>query len=310
MKQKMSFDHVLLIGYGGPRAPAEVLPFLQKMAEGKNVPDACLKAVAGHYQAIGGSSPYHDVVMHFARSLEEHLRANGIPMPVFAGMKNWHPFLRDVLGDIGRRGHKQGLAIVLNAFKGAVSGAGYQEGLKAAQAALKGSGVEYDFIDGYSDKRPFLDAQAQNVSRVLEGISAGERSAVPILFSFHSLPVQTAQGKECQPFLDEARDASAAVAKALGHKNWSVVYQNKPMHARSPWLGPDVTEEIEKLAQQGQKRVVVVPLGFFCDHVEILYDLDCKTRDLCGQLGVEYSRAPTVIDHPNILNLFRELISS
>lgn len=297
-------DHILLMGHGGPRRREEVMPFLTSMTEGKNVPAERLNAVARHYEMTGGASPYHDAVTGFSKRLEKALKDAGMDLPVFTGMKHWHPFFKDVLSGIHLKGYGKGLGIALNAFGGAAAGIRYRESLEAAKTSLKAPGLEYVFLEGWHEEKLFIEAQAEAIAEIFKPLPENERCGMPLIFSFHSLPVKAGSG-----YSGEARAASALVAQDLGHAKWSVAYQSKPAETSEPWLGPDIGEELERLAKSGEKRVTVVPLGFLCDHVEILYDLDHKARGVAEKNGMEYLRARTVIDHPKITRLLTELIA-
>ncbi len=303
-------DHILLMGHGGPRKREEVMPFLTSMTEGKNVSRERLDAVARNYEMTGGASPYHDAVTGFAKRLEKSLKDAGMDLPVFVGMKHWHPFFKDVLSGIHLKGHGKGLAIALNAFGGAAAGIGYRESLETARISLKAPALDYVFLKGWHGEKLFIEAQAEAVSEVFGTVPEKERNGTPILFSFHSLPVKAGPQERGSGYADEIRAASALVAKALGHDKWSVVYQSKPPVTGEPWLGPDIGAAIERLAKSGEKRVVVAPLGFLCDHVEILYDLDCKAKGTADKNGMEYLRAKTVIDQSKITRLLTGLIAA
>ena len=297
----MNFDHVLLIGYGGPRTSEEVMPFLKGRAEGRNISEEKLWASARRYEAIGGASPYHKEVIHFADHLEKTLRANGISLPVYVGMKHWKPFLAEVLLEIRQKGHQKGLAIMLNVFPGAAAGARYKESLQAAKIPR----LDYIFVEGGYNQNLFVEAQAEEVRKTLDSVPEEDRAATPVVFTFHSLPENTAQG-----YAEEARAGSALVAWRLNHSVWSVAYQSKPLDAGGAWLGPDIGDVIERLSKAGDKRVVIVPLGFFCDHVEILYDLDIEASRRARSCPVEYLRARTVIRHPKITDLFLQWVKA
>ena len=306
----MKFDHILLMGHGGPRKREEVMPFLKAMTEGKNVPVERLNSVARNYEMTGGASPYHDEVIQFAKRLEMSLKDAGMDLPVFVGMKHWHPFFKDVLSGIHLKGHGKGLGIALNAFCGASEGIRYRESLEVARTSLKAPALRYDFLKGWHEQKLFIEAQAEEVSNVLGILPEKGRRDTVILFSFHSLPVRTERKETEGRYPEEAHAASALVAKELGHAKWAVAYQSKPPETKEPWLGPDICDAIEKLAESGEKRVVVVPLGFLCDHVEILYDLDCKACGVAEKNGMEYLRAKTVIGHSKIMRLFAEMITA
>ena len=318
----MNFDHVLLIGYGAPARVEEVMPYLRAMSEGRGVPEERLKELAQHYERIGGGSPYHGQVLEFRGRLEREFGSEGIGLPVFVGMKNWHPFLGDTLREIYQKGLRRGMAIPLTHYRSASAGAGYKENLESIRSALGMNDLHYQFLEGWYDQKLFVEAEAEEVSRALQGVAPEERSAIPILFSFHSLPVHP-----MSHYAEEARAASALVAERLGYSKWTVVYQSRPVSAcedwpsrpreragivgrpaQTAWLSPEIGETIKSLAEKGESRVLVVPLGFLCDHAEILYDLDHAAREMIEKSGMGYLRAKTVLHHPKITALFRALI--
>ena len=304
----MNFDHVLLVGYGAPASTEEVMPYLRSMSKGRGVPEERLEALARHYELIGGASPYNAQVSDFGGRLVRELCAARIDLPVFTAMKNWHPFPGEVLREIYQKGFRRGLAIPLTPYKSASSGAGYKENFESSLFASEMKDPSYQFIEGWYDQELFIEAEAEEISRVFQTIVPAERSGTPILFSFHSLPVHRDPANPMSRYADEASAASALVAKRLGHSKWSVVYQSRPVSAREAWLGPEIEEEVKTLAAKGEKRVLVVPLGFLCDHAEILYDLDHAVRKVIEKAGMGYLRAKTVLHHPKITALFRSLI--
>ena len=306
----MSFDHILLVGYGAPVTAEEVTPYLRSMSEGRGVPEERLKAVAQHYEVIGGASPYNAQVSDFRDRLEAELRSSGIRLPIFTGMKNWHPFLKDALPEIYQKGFRKGMAIPLTPYRSASSGAGYKESLKAALVAAGMEDLKYQFIEGWHDQKLFIEAEAEEVSRALQVVVPAERSGTPILFSFHSLPACHDPVNPVSFYDEEASAASALVAKRLGHSKWFVVYQSRPVSVREAWLTPEIEDAVKVLAAKGEKRILVVPLGFLCDHTEILYDLDFAARLKIENAGMEYLRAKTVLRHPKITTLFRTLIEN
>jgi len=304
----MNFDHVLLVGYGAPTKAEEVMPFLRSMSEGRGVPEERLKALARHYELIGGGSPYNAQALDFRGRLERELRAAGIDVPVFIGMKNWHPFFKECLSEIHQKGFRKGLAIPLTPYRSASSGAGYQKSLELIRSASGMNDLHYQFIEGWYDQELFIEAEAEEVSRALQAVVPAERAGIPVLFSFHSMPAHYDTVSPMSSYTEEVRAASTLVAKRLGHPKWSVVYQSRPLSAQGAWLSPEIEYEIKSLAAKGEKRVLVVPLGFLCDHAEILYDLDHAVRGLIEKSGMEYLRAKTVLHHPKITTLFRKLI--
>jgi len=284
------------------------MPYLRSMSEGRGVPEERLHAVAKHYEVIGGGSPYTQQISGFRERLGNELYEAGIDLPVFMGMKNWHPFFKEALPEIYQKGFRKGLAIPLTPYRSASAGAGYPKSLAHSCSVSGLNGLRYQFIEGWHDREFFIEAEADEVSRVLQSVVPAERAGVLILFSFHSLPVSRGPADPASHYADEARAASALVAEKLGHKKWTVVYQSRPLSAHTAWLSPEIGEEIKVLVSKGEKRVLVVPLGFVCDHAEILYGLDHEVRELTEKAGMEYLRARTVLHHPKLTVLFRMLI--
>jgi ferrochelatase len=304
----MNFDHILLVGYGAPAKAEEVMPYLRVMSAGRGLSEERLKAIAKHYEVIGGASPYNAQALDFKERLEKELCAAGIRLPVFLGMKNWNPFLKDVLPEIYRKGLRHGLAIPLTPYRSSSSGAGYQESLRSVCTDSGIKDLHHHFIEGWHDQQLFIEAEAEEISRGLQVIGSADRARVPILFSFHSLPVHHDPVNPISRHDEEARAASALVAERLGHKKWAVVYQSRPASAKETWLGPEIEGEVRALAAKGEKNVLVVPLGFICDHAEVLYDLDHQTRLVAEGAGMRYLRSGTVLGHPKIVTLLKELI--
>ena len=323
----MNFDHILLLGYGAPEKAEDVMPYLRSMSDGRGIPEDRLNALAKHYELIGGASPYNAQVLDFKERLGKELHAVGINVPVFTGMKNWHPFLKEVLLEIHQKGLRKGLVIPLTPYRSASSGARYKESLECLCSASGMNDLYYQFIEGWYDQELFIQAEAEEVSRVLQTVASEERSETPILFSFHSLPLHRDPANPISHYSEEARAASALVAERLGHSKWTVVYQSRPVSAcedwpsrpgegagivgipaKTAWVSPEIGEEVKALAARGEKKVLVVPLGFLCDHAEILYDLDHAARGVIEKAGMEYLRAKTVLHHPKITTLFRTLI--
>jgi len=306
----MNFDHVLLIGHGAPVSAEEVVPYLRSMNAGKNVPEKRLAALARHYELIGGASPYNTQVLDFKGRLERELSAAGLDLPVFMGMKNWSPFLKKSLAEIHLKGFRDGLAVPLTPYRSAVCGAGYKESLKILCSEPEMEGLRYQFIEGWYDEELFIQAESEEIAAALGALPPSARSEIPILFSFHSLPIHRHRTDPLFHYPGEAYAASALVAKQLRHSRWSVVYQSCPVSSKGGWLGPGIEEEARALALRNEKRVLVVPLGFLCDHAEILYDLDHAARGVIEKAGMQYLRARTVLSHPKITVLLRMLIEA
>lgn len=296
------FDAVLLIAFGGPENPDEIRPFLERVTEGRRIPRARLDEVAGHYEVIGGRSPLNEWTRRQADALRRRLSRDGVHVPVYVGMRNWRPFLHETLAEMGAGGHRRVWGIILSAFRTEASWDRYVASVEAACARSGAPVVEY--AQPWSHRPLFVRAVADRVASAIDGVPSGHRGA-PLVFTAHSVPQSMADGS---PYVEQFREASRRVAERLGRKDWSLAYQSRSGRSEDAWLGPDVTETVERLASAGGKAVVAAPIGFVCDHVEVLYDLDVEARQRARELGVSFYRAPTVNDHPLFIDLLAGLV--
>lgn len=298
-------DGVLLIAFGGPTAPEEIRPFLQLVAAGRRIPPERLETVAGHYEQMpGGRSPLTELTLAQARALTAALAAEGRALPVAVGMRNWHPFLHETLAELGRKGLRRVLGIILSPFRSEASWERYQQDAAEARARTPGA-PEVVFAPPWFAHSGFIEAAADRVRRTLDAIAPEERSATPLVFTAHSVPCAMA---EASPYVADFTTAARLTAERAGHRPWSLAYQSRSGSPRDPWLEPDIVEAIKALAAGHARRMVVAPIGFVCDHVEVLYDLDVAARDAARALGVAYHRAATVNDHPAFVAMLADLV--
>ncbi|HLD49792.1 MAG TPA: ferrochelatase, partial [bacterium] len=293
----MNFDHLLVIGFGAPEKQEDVSEFLRIVTRGVPVPEERLREVARHYEAIGGGSPYNRHTGRLIEAMKKELSDRAISLPVFTGMRNWHPFLKDTLGEIKKKGFRKGIGIVLAPHR---SEASWDKYLRTVEEAKKESGaaMEYEYLRVWHDHPGFIDAQADQVKKVYEPMAH-------LLFSAHSIPVEMAKNSK---YAEEIKISSQLVARKLNHKEWSVAYQSRSGRLDQPWLGPDVNSRIRELTAAGTKTVLTVPIGFLCDNAEVLFDLDIEAREEAEKAGVRYLRASTVMDHPSFAGMLAELI--
>ncbi len=287
-------DHLLLIGFGGPEKSEELRPFLERLTRGTRIPEERLREVESHYRVTGGFSPYN----RHAQRLAEKLREQS-DLPVFLGMRNWRPFLSDTLREIAGKGLRRGVAVVLAPHRSEASFGRYVKSLEESvrEAAAP---VEYDLLPAWHDHSGFIEAQAARIRPLLNG-GAGAH----LLFTAHSIPMEMSGTSS---YAAEIAVSAGAVAEAVGAARWSVAYQSRSGPPGQPWLGPDVLAEIRRLKTEGVRVLVAVPIGFLFDHTEVLYDLDVEAKQIAEQEGLEFLRAPTVMDHPQFVRMFAELI--
>jgi len=303
----MSFDHLLVIGFGGPEKPEQVKPFLEMVTKGLRIPEERLAEVARHYEAIGGASPYNEYTFRLFHKLEAQLHENGITLPLFIGMRNWHPFMKDTIAEIKKRGLKRGLGIILAPHRSDASFEKYIRTVEEAKEAAGAPHVEYEYLKPWHDHPLFIEAQADQVRRTLEEVSEEERQKIPMVFSVHSIPVEMA---EKSGYVEEVQVSSSLVAKELNHTKWQLAYQSRSGNPRQPWLEPDVCSVIRDLNSNGERTVLLVPIGFLCENAEVLFDLDIEAADETRKMGMRYLRASTVMDHPKFVELFAQLIQA
>jgi ferrochelatase len=300
-------DSVLLIAFGGPTAPAEIRPFLEIVTRGRRIPPERLEEVAQHYEQMpGGRSPLSELTERQAAGLRRVLERDGPRLPVFVGMRNWHPFLKETLEAMRVAGHHRAVGIILSPFRSEASWDRYMADVAAARASVPGA-PEVVFARPWATHSGFVTAAAAAVRAALEAVPPGDRSRTPVVFTAHSIPRPMA---EAGPYVEDFTAAARAVAVALGHARWSLAYQSRSGSPRDPWLEPDVGDAVAELAGKGARQVVVMPLGFVCDHVEVLYDLDVEVRAVAARHGLGFHRAAAVNDHPAFVAMLADLVRS
>jgi len=304
----MSYDHILILGYGGPTSREEVVPFIQKIAQNKNIPEERIRFVTEQYEKIGGFSPYNENAFQLKKNLSTALDKIGIKIPIFIGMKNWHPFIEDVVQDIAKQGFKKGLAFILSAFRSEVSYDRYKEDVRNSLAKHASASLQYLFLNEWYRDENFMEAQAQVAWEALNHFPTSLRDEIPIIFSAHSIPIQMNENCPHCSYSDEFKISSQLVAERINHKKWFLGYQSRSGSGKEPWLEPDIREVIQDLSRGGEKGVVVVPRGFLCDHMEVLYDLDCSAKQTAEANGIQYVRAKTIMKHPKFIQMLTETI--
>ncbi len=299
------FDHILLIGFGGPERPEAVTPFLKAMGRGTPIPEQRLKQAEDRYAQIGGASPYLSHAVRLSERLKARLDSVGLTLPLFLGMWQWHPFLKDLLPQIRAQGLKRGLAVVLAPHRCEANFNRALAALEAAQAQGGADAIEYEILGPWFDHPLFIQAQAEETGKILRCIAPDQRQGVRVIFAAHSIP--EAMAARCG-YAQEIQTSSAKVAEALGIQDWTTAYQSRGGGAGERWLAPDVEAAIHGLKEDGKETALLVPIGFLFDHMEVLYDLDIEARQRAQSQGLQFLRAKTVMDHPDFVTLLTELI--
>jgi protoporphyrin/coproporphyrin ferrochelatase len=298
-------DAVLLVAFGGPEKPDDIRPFLANVTRGRPIPVARLEEVAHHYERIGGRSPLNELTFRQADALHARLAAHGVALPVYVGMRNWTPYLDETLAAMAAAGVRTALGLILSAHRTEASWERYQANVDEARARVGPAAPAVRYTPVWFDRPGFVEAVADRVRAAFQPIPIAERPATPLVFTAHSVPVSMA---EASPYVAQIAESSRLVAARLGHARWSVAYQSRSGRPQDPWLEPDVGDEIRRLQAGGARHVVVAPIGFVCDHVEVLYDLDVEARGIAETCGIGFHRAVTVTDHPAFIAMLADLV--
>lgn len=302
-----AFDAVLLIAFGGPERMEDVRPFLDNVLRGRPVPPQRIEDVVHHYELIGGRSPLNELTFRQAAGLRAHLAEHGPKLPVYVGMRNWHPYLRDTLADMQRDGVQRAVGVILAALQSEPSWGRYQHNVESAQAELHGAAPQVDYAPGWYDHPLFIDAVVAQAETTLAGLDAARRRDAGLVFTAHSIPSALAAAS---PYERQLQESAALVAARLGFAEHQVAYQSRSGNPRDPWLEPDIVAVVREHAARGVRDMLVVPIGFVCDHVEVLYDLDREAREAADAAGIGFLRAPTVNDHPSFIRMLADVVAT
>jgi protoporphyrin/coproporphyrin ferrochelatase len=290
-------DAVLLIAFGGPTRPEEIRPFLDNVTRGRRIPPDRLEEVAHHYERIGGRSPLNELTFRQADGLRGLLGRT----PVYVGMRNWQPYIADTVAQMALDGVRHATGIILAPHANESSRERYMEAVDQGRAALGPRAPAIDYVGSWHVHPLFVEAIAERVLAALDPLPAGAR----VVFTAHSIPLAAA---ERSPYAAELNATARAVAARLGEPPWELAYQSRSGSPRDPWLEPDVNATLRRLAAEHVPGVAVAPIGFVCDHVEVLYDLDVEARATAASVELPFARAGTVNDHPLFLRMLAELV--
>ncbi len=301
----IGYDALLLVSFGGPEGMDDVMPFLDNVLHGRNVPRERLLGVAKHYELFGGVSPINQQNRNLIAALEQELKTSGPQLPIYFGNRNWHPMLADTLSEMRNDGVRNALAFVTSGYSSYSSCRQYLEDIERARALVGPDAPRVEKLRAFYNHPGFIEANVANVQAALQQIPEARRFQTQIVFTAHSIPESMARNCDYEAQLQET---SRFIAQAVDFKNWRLVFQSRSGSPAQPWLGPDVCDHLRELQAGGASDVVVAPIGFVSDHMEIIYDLDTKARALCQELGLNMVRAATAGTHPAFVKMVRELI--
>ena len=306
MPSSPPYDAFLLVSFGGPEGPDDVMPFLRNVTRGRNVPDARLAAVAEHYQSFGGVSPINQQNRDLIAALRQSLDAHGIDLPIYWGNRNWRPLLPDTLREMARDGRRHALAYITSAYSSYSGCRQYLEDIERAQAEVGPGAPAVSALRKFYNHPDFIRANADRVRAALATIPAPQQSEAAVVFTAHSIPLSMARNSH---YVSQLREAGRLIAEELGLSDrWQLAYQSRSGPPSQPWLEPDICDTLRVLKNEGEAAVVVAPIGFLSDHVEVLYDLDVEARQLADELGMTMARAQTVGTHPAFVDMIRQLV--
>ncbi|HEY7985106.1 MAG TPA: ferrochelatase [Ktedonobacterales bacterium] len=300
------YDALLVVSFGGPERPSDVMPFLANVLRGKHVPRERMLEVAHHYERFGGASPINQQNRDLIAALRPALARAGIELPVYWGNRNWHPLLPDTLRQMAADGRRNALAYITSAYSSYSGCRQYLEDIASAQDAVGPDAPHVSTLRKFFNHPDFIATNADHVRAALAELDGATWEHCALAFTAHSIPQSMARQSAYEAQL---RDTARHVAAAVGAPRWDLVYQSRSGLPSQPWLGPDILDHLRDLKSAGTSQVVIAPIGFLSDHVEVLYDLDIEARQRATELGLRLARARTAGTHPRLVRLIAELVA-
>lgn len=302
-KNPTPYDAILFLSFGGPEGPSEVIPFLENVLRGRNVPRERMLQVAGQYKLFGGKSPLNDQVRALIDALKTQLDAQGPHLPIYWGNRNWHPLLADTLRQMASDGIRRALVFVTSAYSSYSGCRQYREDIARAQAEAGANAPALEKLRVFFNHPGFIEPLIENTRNALAQLDQGNPALV---FTAHSIPVSMSQSSRYNEQLEEA---CRLVAEGLGRGDWRLVYQSRSGPPTQPWLEPDINHYLRGLHKTNPAAAaVIIPIGFISDHIEVKFDLDTQAMQTCAEIGLKAVRVPTVGAHPKFIGMIRELI--
>jgi ferrochelatase len=299
------YDALLVLSFGGPEGMDDVMPFLENVTRGRNVPRERLLEVAEHYAHFEGVSPINAQNRALVAALERELAARGIALPIYLGNRNWHPLLESTLARMRDDGVRQALVFVTSAYSSYSGCRQYREDIARALSVIGEPTLQFDKIRVFYNHPGFVEPMADGVRAALESLPTARRDAAEVIFTAHSIPLAMARNSAYERQL---RETCRLVAERAGPNRYRLAWQSRSGPPQVPWLEPDILDELDRLHTSGVRDVIVMPVGFISDHLEVLYDLDHEAREQASALGMTMIRVPTVGTDPRFVAMIRELI--
>ena len=302
------FDAVLVVAFGGPQGLADIRPFLDNVLRGRRIPSERVEEVAGHYEHFGGVSPLTAITLRQADGLRQRLAAQGAALPVYVGMRNWHPLLSDTLSTMAKDGVRRAIGFICAAHRSYSSCTQYKENVLDARAQAVAEGradVGVTYVDDWHTHEGFVDTNARHATSAIATLPEAVRDRARLVFTAHSIPTtMAAAGRYKAQLLESTR----LVAERLGRTDWALVFQSRSGRPSDPWLEPDVCDYLRAERAKDLEAAVLCPIGFVCDHIEVLYDLDFEAAAVCREIGLPMARAHAVNDDPAFMDLMADMV--
>ncbi|HVI73244.1 MAG TPA: ferrochelatase [Pyrinomonadaceae bacterium] len=297
------YDALLVVSFGGPEGMEDVISFLENVLRGRNVPRERMLQVAHHYEMFGGVSPINQQNRNLIAALEKELESNGPRLPIYWGNRNWHPLLPDTLRKMASDGVQNALAFVTSAYSSYSSCRQYLQNIADAQAQVGPTAPHVEKLRAFYKHPLFIEANVNHIRDAWHELK--NPASAHLVFTAHSIPESMAANCD---YAMQLKQTGTSIARALNIENWELVYQSRSGSPSQPWLGPDVCDYLKTLREAGLKEVVVAPIGFVSDHMEVVYDLDVEARKVAEEIGMNLVRARTAGTHPAFVKMIRELM--
>ena len=302
----MNYDALLVVSFGGPEGHDDVIPFLENVLRGRNVPRERMLAVAEHYYHFDGKSPINQQTRDLISAIRNELHQHGPNLPVYWGNRNWHPMLADTLRQMENDGIRRALAFVTSAYSSYSGCRQYRENISRAQAEVGEGAPQIDKLRVFFNHPGFLEATEDRLREALSKLPADARANVQIAYVAHSIPTSMANTSD---YVKQLEEVKRLCSESIGVTNDVLVYQSRSGAPGQPWLEPDILDHLREVKTGNlASAVVIAPISFISDHMEVLYDLDIEARHLCDELSLPMARAKTVGVHPKFIAMIRELI--
>jgi len=304
------YDAFLLVSFGGPEGPADVMPFLQNVTAGRNIPMERLEQVAEHYYHFGGVSPINQQCRELIAAVEKDFAARGVALPVYWGNRNWDPYLADTMAEMAAAGVRRALAFVTSAYSSYSSCRQYLEDIGRARAQVGERAPQVDKLRQFFNHPGFIASFAAAAADAARSLPGGGDD-FELIFTAHSIPVSMAEasGPAGGAYQAQLAEAARLVAAEIGYRRpWHLAYSSRSGPPSQPWLEPDVNDLLTQRAGARSRAVVVVPIGFVSDHMEVKFDLDVEAAHTAGQLGLEFARAATPGTDPRFVSMITDLV--